>query len=157
MRAIRRAVFIIALTGAAYGMGASESKAASAEEINATADQTLRSFVRQVPGAKEIAQKAAGVLVFPSVVKAGIGLGGEYGEGLRRDKGGNPGCYYNIVSASFGFQLGVQERSTGSTGLPAGRSASTVPWPSSRLGWAAPSTPTRSRAPSSASYLIRRG
>jgi lipid-binding SYLF domain-containing protein len=111
MRAIRRAVFILALTGAAYGMGASESKAASAEEINATADQTLRSFVRQVPGAKEIAQKAAGVLVFPSVVKAGIGLGGEYGEGLMLVKGGQPGGYYNLVSASFGFQLGVQERS----------------------------------------------
>lgn len=111
MRAIRRAVFILALTGAAYGIGASESKAASAEEINATADQTLRSFVRQVPGAKEIAQKAAGVLVFPSVVKAGIGLGGEYGEGLMLVKGGQPGGYYNLVSASFGFQLGVQERS----------------------------------------------
>jgi lipid-binding SYLF domain-containing protein len=111
MRAIRRAVFILALTGAAYGMGASESEAASAEEINATADQTLRSFVRQVPGAKEIAQKAAGVLVFPSVVKAGIGLGGEYGEGLMLVKGGQPGGYYNLVSASFGFQLGVQERS----------------------------------------------
>jgi lipid-binding SYLF domain-containing protein len=111
MRAIRRAVFILALTGAAYGIGASESKAATAEEINATADQTLRSFVRQVPGAKEIAQKAAGVLVFPSVVKAGIGLGGEYGEGLMLVKGGQPGGYYNLVSASFGFQLGVQERS----------------------------------------------
>jgi lipid-binding SYLF domain-containing protein len=111
MRAIGRAVFILALTGAACGVSASESKAATAEEINTSADQTLRSFVRQVPGAKELALKAAGVLVFPSVVKAGIGLGGEYGEGLLLIKGGQPGGYYNLVSASFGFQLGVQERS----------------------------------------------
>jgi lipid-binding SYLF domain-containing protein len=111
MRAIRRAVFVLALAGAAYGMGASETEAATAEEINTSADQTLRSFVRQVPGAKEIALKAAGVLIFPSVVKAGIGLGGEYGEGLMLVKGGQPGGYYNLVSASFGFQLGVQERS----------------------------------------------
>ncbi len=49
-------------------------------------------------------------MVFPSVVKAGIGFGGEYGEGLLIIRG-RPGGYYNLVSASFGFQLGVQERS----------------------------------------------
>ena len=48
--------------------------------------------------------------MFPSVVKAGIGLGGEYGEGLLIIRG-RPGGYYNIVSGSFGFQLGVQVRS----------------------------------------------
>ena len=48
--------------------------------------------------------------MFPSVVKAGIGFGGEYGEGLLIIRG-RPGGYYNLVSASFGFQLGVQERS----------------------------------------------
>ena len=49
------------------------------------------------------------MLVFPSVVKAGIGLGGEYGEGLLIIRG-RPGGYYNLISASFGFQLGVQAR-----------------------------------------------
>ena len=47
--------------------------------------------------------------MFPSVVKAGFGLGGEYGEGLLIvDK--RPAGYYNLISASFGFQLGLQER-----------------------------------------------
>jgi lipid-binding SYLF domain-containing protein len=43
------------------------------------------------------------------VVKAGIGFGGEYGEGalLVRGRGTS---YYNLISASFGFQLGVQAR-----------------------------------------------
>jgi lipid-binding SYLF domain-containing protein len=44
------------------------------------------------------------------VVKAGIGIGGEYGEGILLDQKKVQG-YYNIISASFGFQLGVQDRS----------------------------------------------
>ena len=55
-------------------------------------------------------QKAVGILVFPSIVKAGFGIGGEYGEGALRVRGETVG-YYNSLSASFGFQLGVQERS----------------------------------------------
>ena len=63
-----------------------------------------------MPGARELATKAAGILVFPSVVKAGIGIGGEYGEGILLNQQRVEG-YYNLISASFGFQLGVQERS----------------------------------------------
>ena len=66
--------------------------------------------MRQIGGARELANKAVGILVFPSVVKAGFGIGGEYGEGiLIVDQ--RPAGYYNMISASFGFQLGVQERS----------------------------------------------
>jgi len=82
----------------------------AAAEIDADVDATLNSFEAQVQGARELAIKAAGILVFPSVVKAGIGFGGEYGEGLLIIRG-RPGGYYNLVSASFGFQLGAQERS----------------------------------------------
>jgi lipid-binding SYLF domain-containing protein len=86
------------------------SEAASAGEIDREANNTLHSFVEQVAGARELANKAAGILVFPSVVKAGIGLGGEYGEGVMLNQQRVVG-YYNLISASFGFQLGVQERS----------------------------------------------
>src|SRR3990170_4057683 len=86
------------------------SAAASAARIEADANETLHSFVRQVPGARELANKAAGILVFPSVIKAGIGFGGEYGEGILLNQQRVVG-YYNLISASFGFQLGVQERS----------------------------------------------
>jgi lipid-binding SYLF domain-containing protein len=85
-------------------------EAASAAKIEEDANATLHSFVRQVPGARELANKAAGILVFPSVIKAGIGFGGEYGEGILLNQQRVVG-YYNLVSASFGFQLGVQERS----------------------------------------------
>ena len=86
------------------------SEAGSAAKIEADANATLQSFVRQAPGARELANKAAGILVFPSVIKAGIGFGGEYGEGMLLNQQRVVG-YYNLVSASFGFQLGVQQRS----------------------------------------------
>ena len=87
-----------------------KSEAASAAEIDAGVGATLHSFQRQFPGARELGRKAAGVLVFPSVVKAGFGFGGEYGEGLLIIHG-RRGGYYNLISGSFGFQLGVQVRS----------------------------------------------
>jgi lipid-binding SYLF domain-containing protein len=91
-------------------VAAPAAKAASAGEIEAGVNATLDRFYRNIGGARELAQKAVGVLVFPSVVKAGFGIGGEYGEGALRIRGRTVD-YYNMVSASIGFQLGVQERS----------------------------------------------
>jgi lipid-binding SYLF domain-containing protein len=86
------------------------AEAATGDEIMNDANETLHSFVAQTGGARELANKAVGILVFPSVIKAGFGIGGEYGEGIlivdQRSAG-----YYNLISASFGFQLGAQERS----------------------------------------------
>lgn len=94
----------------ALGATAPKSEAASAREIDASVNETFGRFFDKVGGARDLASKATGILVFPSVVKAGIGVGGEYGEGALQIRGGTVG-YYNTVSASFGFQLGVQERS----------------------------------------------
>jgi lipid-binding SYLF domain-containing protein len=89
---------------------ASRAEAGSAAEIDAAAHSTLREFFYQARGSRELVAKSAGVLVFPTVIKAGFGVGGEYGEGalIRR---GRTVEYYNTVSASFGFQLGAQARS----------------------------------------------
>ena len=84
--------------------------AASAGEINASVTRTLERFYQQVPGARELSAKAAAVLVFPTIVKAGFGFGGEYGEGAMRI-GGKTAGYYNTLAASFGFQIGAQARS----------------------------------------------
>ena len=86
------------------------SEAASAREIDSSVSATLDHFFYKIGGARELAHKAVGILVFPSVVKAGVGIGGEYGEGALRI-GRDTAGYYNTISASFGFQLGVQERS----------------------------------------------
>ena len=109
MNAVRALSLILIAITATFVMP-SRSEAASAAEINADADATLHSFVRQIGGARELAHKAVGVLIFPSVVKAGFGFGGEYGEGVLLIHG-RPSGYYNLISGSFGFQIGVQERS----------------------------------------------
>jgi len=88
------------------------AQAASAHEIDVGVNETLDRFFYKVGGARELASKSVGILVFPSIVKAGFGFGGEYGEGALRLRGERGSvAYYNTISASFGFQLGVQERS----------------------------------------------
>jgi hypothetical protein len=86
------------------------ARAGSGFEIDAAVHATLRDFYWRVGGAQELLAKSAAVLVFPFVVKAGIGFGGEYGEGALLVRG-RTAAYYNTVSASVGFQLGAQARS----------------------------------------------
>ncbi|MCB9799606.1 MAG: hypothetical protein H6757_02470 [Candidatus Omnitrophica bacterium] len=84
--------------------------AKSAAEIDAGVDTALERFTQEVKGSRELMAKAKAVLVMPRVVKAGIGIGGEYGEGaLRID--GKTAEYYNTIGGSIGFQLGAQVKS----------------------------------------------
>ncbi len=96
---------------AALGFGSTlTAKAATAYEIDAEVGATLDRFYGRGPWARGFAGRSAGILVFPTIVKAGFGFGGEYGEGaLLMPR--QPAEYYNTVSASFGFQLGAQARS----------------------------------------------
>jgi lipid-binding SYLF domain-containing protein len=95
----------LALLGG-YGSG----KAGSASEINYEVGATLDRLYRHIPGSHEVAARAAGILVFPTIIKAGWGIGGEYGEGALRIRGRTVG-YYNTIAASIGLQLGAQARS----------------------------------------------
>jgi lipid-binding SYLF domain-containing protein len=79
----------------------------TAKEIDGSVDVALERFEKEVKGATELLQKAKGVLVFPMVIKAGVGIGGEYGEGALRI-GGKTVDYYNTASASVGIQMGIQ-------------------------------------------------
>jgi len=82
--------------------------AASAAEIDSEVNQALKDF-QKIEGAKAYLSIAKGVLVFPKVYKAGIGVGGEYGEGALR-VGGKTVAYYSTAAASIGFQLGAQAK-----------------------------------------------
>ncbi len=86
------------------------SEAASAKQIDIEVTGTLKRFRSEVTGGDEFLKKAEGVLVFPSIIKAGVGIGGEYGEGALRIKGKTAG-YYNTAAASIGFQFGAQSKS----------------------------------------------
>jgi lipid-binding SYLF domain-containing protein len=82
---------------------------ASAAEIDAKVNSSLKFFYEKVAPAKELSGKAKGVLVFPDVIKAGFGIGGEYGEGALRINGKTVE-YYNTAAASIGLQLGAQAK-----------------------------------------------
>ena len=110
MRTGRSAIYIIAITVLALLAGNAPGRAGSAGEINAGVRATLDQMYRQIPGTRALAARAAGILVFPTIVKAGIGIGGEYGEGAMRI-GGKTVAYYNTVAASVGLQFGAQARS----------------------------------------------
>ncbi len=86
-----------------------DALAASAEQINIEVDVALEEFGKEVKGGKEFLKKAEGVLVFPSVIKGGFVVGGEYGEGALRI-GGKTVEYYSTAAASVGFQLGAQSK-----------------------------------------------
>lgn len=88
---------------------ASPALGKSAEEIDAQVNASIKEFKKEVGAAEELMNKAAGVLVFPSVIKAGIGIGGEYGEGALRI-GGKTADYYSTAAGSLGLQLGAQAK-----------------------------------------------
>ncbi len=100
-------VVTMGLTLATAGWPAGSAYAATAKEIEVSVDVALEKFVKEVAGGKEFLASSRGVLVLPKVLKAGVGIGGEYGEGAMRI-GGKTVDYYNIASASFGFQFGGQ-------------------------------------------------
>jgi len=82
--------------------------AESAQEIDRLADAQLKNFTA-IKGSDAVIKQAAGILIFPRVFKAGIGIGGEYGEGALRINGKTVD-YYNTAAASIGFQLGGQKK-----------------------------------------------
>jgi lipid-binding SYLF domain-containing protein len=83
--------------------------AASKAEIDARVTGALEELYGRSAAARELSAKASGILVFPRVLKAGFGVGGEYGEGSLL-VGGQPVQYYRVASASVGFQIGGQAR-----------------------------------------------
>jgi lipid-binding SYLF domain-containing protein len=71
---------------------------------------TLDQFYALNKNNQSLAQNAAGVLVFPAITKAGIGVGGEHGDGALLENGKTVG-YYSISGASVGLTLGVARHS----------------------------------------------
>ena len=84
--------------------------AASREQIDADVRAAINELYKNSGSAKELAGKSVGMLVFPKIIKGGIGIGYEYGEGALL-VGGKTVGYYNLNAGSIGFQLGGQVRS----------------------------------------------
>jgi len=67
----------------------------------------LDKLLKNSSTATELSKKAKAILVFPRIIKAGLGIGGHYGEGALRKKGKTV-AYYSTVAGSYGLQIGGQ-------------------------------------------------
>ncbi len=104
-------ISFLRLIGLALALGISTSAtAASKTELDARVRTAMTELYERAPASKELANKAAGVLVFPRAIKVGLGFGGKIGEGVLLVNG-VPVQYYRLTAGSFGFQLGAQARS----------------------------------------------
>jgi lipid-binding SYLF domain-containing protein len=83
------------------------SRAATAAEIDRDVTNALNTLFKTTPAAKKMSEIAKGVLVFPSIIKGGFIIGGQYGEGALR-VGGKTKGFYRTVAASYGLQAGAQ-------------------------------------------------
>ncbi len=77
--------------------------------IDTEASAALSRLNTMAKGSRELVAKASGVLVFPSVIAAGLGIGGQYGEGVLRVHN-LPPEYYSLASLSVGLQIGAQSK-----------------------------------------------
>ncbi|MEA1952808.1 MAG: YSC84-related protein [Campylobacterota bacterium] len=101
---------VLAIIASLVMLLSTHSMGESAPVIDAKANEAIKKFIKEVKGGEAFLSKVKGFLVFPSVVKAGFVVGGEYGEGVLRVDGESKE-YYNIASGSVGFQMGLQQTS----------------------------------------------
>jgi lipid-binding SYLF domain-containing protein len=109
MYTMRRTFLAITLAAASLLpiVAMNQASAATAEDLDKDSRQALQTLYSTHPVAETLASTAKAVLVFPSIVKAGLVFGGSYGEG-ELIKGSKVVDYYNSVAGSWGLQIGAQ-------------------------------------------------
>ena len=100
-------MLVLALAAGTF-MRPNAAVAASAAEIDRDVKSALEKLYGQSASARAMGKKAKGILVFPSIVKGGFIVGGQYGEGALL-KGGKTAGYYNTLQVSYGYQAGIQK------------------------------------------------
>jgi len=71
------------------------------------AQAALASLYTTSPGAQALGARAAGILVFPTITKAGFIIGAQGGSGVLFQQG-NVGGFYHSGALSVGMQAGMQ-------------------------------------------------
>ncbi len=110
MKKLRNALVVVIMSAVGaviWATPSSSALAADAAQLSRDAQSALQSLYAKVPAAKTLGAKAQAILVFPKVTKAGLGVGGQFGEGALL-KGGKAVGYYNTAGASVGLQAGAQ-------------------------------------------------
>ena len=104
-------LFVSAVLLATVSVLATMAAPASAQgraALDADAKKAYNSLVASVPAAMAVGKQAVAVLVFPKIIKAGLMVGGQVGDGVLL-RGGKPVGYYNTAGASYGLQAGAQQ------------------------------------------------
>lgn len=102
----REALIAVMLCGS-IAAAANSATVDDKAELSKKAQDALASLYADVDGAKALGAHAHAILVFPRVTKAGLGIGGQRGEGALI-KGGQPVAFYRTTGGSFGLQAGAQ-------------------------------------------------
>jgi lipid-binding SYLF domain-containing protein len=97
-----------ALICTAHASVAQDKGKTEAAKLASSSQAALQKLYASVELAKLLGTKAEAILVFPNVKKAGLGIGGQYGEGTLL-KNGTAAAYYKTTGASFGLQAGGQQ------------------------------------------------
>lgn len=107
--AIKRRSLAKLLSAAAAGslIPAGPARAATGRELSREAGQALADLYAAQPKARQLARRAKAVLVFPRILKAGLVIGGQGGDGALLVHGKTVG-YFTLAAASFGLQAGAQ-------------------------------------------------
>ncbi|HIJ88204.1 MAG TPA: lipid-binding SYLF domain-containing protein [Desulfuromonadales bacterium] len=101
-------LLLLSVQAAAVMIAPHPAEAAVAAEINRDALAALDKLYASTPKAKMLGEKAKAILVFPSILKAGLIIGGQGGNGALVEKG-KIVANYNISAVTYGFQAGAQE------------------------------------------------
>jgi len=96
----------VIIVGLAFVVG--QAFAVDTAVIERDSRAALAKLYKTTPAAKALGKKAKAILVFPSILKAGLIVGGQGGNGVLLIDG-KAVAYYNIAAASYGLQAGVQE------------------------------------------------
>jgi len=110
MNQVMRTCFtlILAALTTAILAGSRPALAADVTKIEQDAKAALADLYESTPAAKVLGEKAKAVLVFPSILKAGLIIGGQGGNGALFVDGKVVG-FFNTAAASYGLQAGAQE------------------------------------------------
>ena len=106
-------IHLVRLLGAILSIGAAltfalpAAAASSDAKLDADVRNGLNDLYKTTPAAKALGAKAKAILVFPRIVKAGLIIGGQGGDGALL-KGNKIVGYYNTGGLSVGLQAGAQ-------------------------------------------------
>ena len=89
--------------------GVGQDPAAERRAISANVDGALTRLQAQAPDSARLLSNARGVLVFPRVLSAGLGVGGSYGKGELRVNNQTVD-YYSTAAASVGLLAGADSK-----------------------------------------------